>query len=138
MRLGAWAAAVSVISALACGGDVAATPQPPPSTDWVGTWTGTTGGDAVLLTIDGDGGVHYQRSGSVQSSYDMPAIAWRSDGFDIGLSAWMSTSFHVDAAPHEDAGAYKMTVDGVELTREATAPEPEDAPPAEEPAVLAP
>jgi hypothetical protein len=29
----------------------------------------------------------------------------------------MSTEFVVSAPPHEDAGVWKMTVDGVELTR---------------------
>lgn len=124
---------------LACGGNVDATPKPPPSTDWVGTWAGEKTGDAMVLTITDDGMVHYERSGSMQTQLDMPAQSWTDDSFTIGLSL-LSTTFHVEQKPHEDGGVWKMTVEGFEMTKEPSivpsepAPEPEP----DEPAVTAP
>jgi hypothetical protein len=137
MRLGRWVGMLALGAALACGGNLDATPKPPPSPDWVGTWTGTNGSDTILLTIGVDGMVHYQRSGTTQTQMDLPAQDWRDDGFDIGLSV-MSTTFHVKEKPQDDGGVWKMSVEGFDLTKEAEAPVPEPAPADDEPAVTAP
>jgi hypothetical protein len=137
MRLGGWVGMFVIGSALACGGDLNAPPTPPPSADWIGTWTGTSGQDAMILTIGDDGMVHYQRSGSIQTQMDLPAQAWRDDGFDIGVSI-MSTTFHVKEKPHDDGGVWKMSVEGFDLTKEAAAPVPTPTAPDDEPAVTAP
>jgi hypothetical protein len=38
------------------------------------------------------------------------------DHFVVGI-AFLSTTFEVSTPPHQEAGTWKMVVDGVELTR---------------------
>ena len=47
---------------------------------------------------------------------DAPLKEFKGDNFVVGIG-FMSTEFAVSAPPHEDGGVWKMTVDGVELTR---------------------
>jgi len=45
-----------------------------------------------------------------------PAAAVRGDHFVVGI-AFLPTTFEVSTPPHQEAGTWKMVVDGVELTR---------------------
>lgn len=72
---------------------------------------------AVTLTITADGGLDYKRtSGVANTSVQAPVQVWADDHFDAGIGP-LTTSFHIDAPPHQDGDVWKMTVDGVELTR---------------------
>lgn len=71
---------------------------------------------AILIT--GDGSVAYRRlEGGVKKSIDAPLKEFQGDNFVVGVGP-MTTTFVVSASPHEEDGKWKMTVDGVELTRQ--------------------
>jgi hypothetical protein len=92
---------------LACSG---LAPAPPPSGDYVGTWT--NGG--VTLIIQPTGTVNYSSEGGTTStSYDGPVSDWSNQRMDFLIGGAT-----IDVAPHDDGGTWKMTVDGVELTRQ--------------------
>jgi hypothetical protein len=82
---------------------------------YLGTWKG--GG--VSLSISSDRSVQYEKKTSGSSkSVNAPVTRFTKDEFDVGAFG-MTTTFKIDKPPHEDAGTWKMTIDGVELTREA-------------------
>ena len=90
-----------------------AEPVPPERAAYVGEWHGT----AMTLLITQDGSVAYRRLiGGVNKSIDAPLKEFRGDNFIVGVG-FMSTTFVVSVPPHEDVGRWKMTVDGIELTR---------------------
>lgn len=130
---------LSAALALACGGSMPdMTPKPPPAAlaEVVGNWAAATATDTYALEIAPEGHVHYERQGSMSSSLEVPITAWREAEFDAGLG-FVGTTFHITAAPHQDAGVWKMTVDGVEYQRLDAVPV--DVPVVDdEPAVLAP
>jgi hypothetical protein len=112
-RLGALcgaAAAAAVLLALAgCSG----ISVPHEKEDYVGHWEG----EGMTLTIGRDGGVSYERkSGSGKTSVNAPLKSFEGDDFVVGV-LFLTTKFEVTEPPHEADGAWKMTVDGVELTR---------------------
>lgn len=91
------------------------TPLPADKLDYAGDWKG----DGVSLRIEPGGRVIYARkNGSMNKSLDAPLKEFVGDNFRVGL-AFMTTDFIVTAPPHEEGGTWKMTVDGVELTRGA-------------------
>jgi hypothetical protein len=111
-----WLLIGSAVAALACGGggmDVTAQPVPADKIEYVGSWHG----EGVDLVITADGMVDYQSSGANGSGQmTAPITAWTDEGFTAGIS-FLTMSFVVSEPPHEVDGAWKMTVDGVELTR---------------------
>ena len=92
-----------------------AEPLPPDKLDYAGQWRG--GG--INLVITKDGGVSYDKvSGSGHVEINGPIKGFDGDDFIVGVMV-VKTTFDVTAPPHQDGGAWKMTVDGVELTRVA-------------------
>lgn len=90
-----------------------AKPVPAERAAYVGEWHGT----AMGLLITQDGSVAYKRlEGGVSKSINGPLKEFQGDNFIVGIGP-MSTTFVVSVPPHEEAGNWKMTVDGVELTK---------------------
>jgi len=80
---------------------------------YVGTWKG----DGTMLSISAGGRVEYRHSnGGASTSISAPLQGFHGDDFDAGLGP-VATTFKVSRPPHEENGATKMTVDGVELTK---------------------
>ena len=81
--------------------------------DYAGLWTAP----GVTLQIAADGGVHYKRStNGSKVSLDAPIQKFEGDNFVVGIGPF-GTTFKVSKPPHKDGDTWKMTVDGVELTR---------------------
>ena len=125
MRDVKWLSLLLVTAILAaCSPSTLYTPLPADRLAYAGDWRG--GG--VSLRIEPGGRVIYARKdGSMSKSLDAPLKEFKGNNFVVGL-AFMKTEFVVAAPPHEEGGAWKMTVDGVELTRITAASEPVEAP----------
>lgn len=81
--------------------------------DYVGLWRGPD----MELQIDTDGNVRYQRNKRIgNTSISAPFKAFTDDGFKVGVGP-LATEFKVTQPPHRDGTSWKMTIDGVELTR---------------------
>lgn len=92
----------------ACGIEV-----PPAKSAYVGQWEA----DGMTLLITQDGSVSYKRlEKGASTKIDAPLKAFHEDDFDVGVGP-MTTTFKVSSPPREIDGSWKMTVDGVELTR---------------------
>ena len=90
-----------------------AKPLPPDKGNYVGEWRAP--GMALLITPDG--GVSYARKeGTTRKSIEGPIKEFIGNDFTVGVF-FISTTFVVPVPPHEVSGQWKMTVDGVELTR---------------------
>lgn len=88
-------------------------PVPSEKSAYVGEWRSA----AMSVLITQDGSVAYKRlKGGVSTSVQGPIKGFEGDNFVVGVGP-MSTTFVVSSAPHQDSGQWKMTVDGVELTR---------------------
>jgi hypothetical protein len=99
-------AALSILAA--CGQAV-----PDDKAAYVGEWHAPT----MTLQLTKDGAVHYKRTqGSTTTSIDAPLRRFEGDNFVVGIP-FLSTTFEVSKPPHQEAGTWKMVVDGVELTR---------------------
>jgi hypothetical protein len=98
------------MSLTACGKQV-----PKEKASYVGEWKG----DSMYLLIAGDGRVKYERTkGSGTKRIDAPLQEFAGDNFDVGVGP-LSTTFVVGKPPHREGDEWKMTVDGVELTKTA-------------------
>lgn len=92
----------------ACGIEV-----PPTKSAYVGRWEA----DGMSLLITRDGSVSYKRLRKGASiKMDAPLKAFHGDDFEVGIGP-MTTSFRVSSPPRKIDGVWRMTVDGVELTR---------------------
>jgi hypothetical protein len=110
---GSWVILCAAILLLAA----CANPVPPEKAAYVGSWSGP----GMSLMILQDGSVTYRRiKGGVTTSINGPLKKFEGDNFVVGI-AFFTTTFVVSRPPHQDAGRWKMTVDGVELTRAAGA-----------------
>lgn len=90
-----------------------AKPLPPERAAYAGQWQGV----AMSLLITQDGSVAYRRLKSgASTSVEGPLKEFQGNNFLVGIGP-MTTTFVVSVPPHEANGAWKMTVDGVELTR---------------------
>lgn len=88
-------------------------PVPPEKSAYVGQWQAT----AMEILVTQDGSVAYRRlEGGVDKSIDGPLKEFEGDDFVVGVGP-IATTFVVSAPPHQDGTDWKMTVDGVELTR---------------------
>jgi hypothetical protein len=100
--------ATCVLLLAACG-----EPLPKDKLDYAGEWRGPQ----VYLLITPAGRCEYERrrdSGNV--SIDAPIQRFEGDNFLVGLGP-LTTTFVVTQRPRIVDGKWKMTVDGVELTR---------------------
>lgn len=90
-----------------------AQPVPVDKRDYIGHWQG----EGVLLVIRADGHADYARvRDSRRTSIEGPAHSFTTKGFKIGIGP-LSVSFRVQSPPKEVDGTWRMTVDGVVLTR---------------------
>ena len=88
-------------------------PVPPEKSSYVGEWRSQT----MALLITQDGSVEYKRvDGGVSKSINGPLKGFNGDNFEVGIGP-MSTTFVVSSAPYQEDGKWKMTVEGVELTK---------------------
>jgi hypothetical protein len=88
-------------------------PVPADKANYVGEWLG----EKMRLKIQQDGHVEYKhdRPGkNVDLSVDLQGF--HGDDFDVGTS-FIKSTFVVAKPPHRDGGKWKMTVDGVALTK---------------------
>jgi hypothetical protein len=92
----------------ACG-----VPVPQDRAAYVGEWRA----QSMSLKLSQDGRVLYKRvKGSATTSIDAPLRRFVGDNFVVGVP-FIETTFEVSKPPYQDAGTWKMVVDGVELTR---------------------
>jgi hypothetical protein len=90
-----------------------AEPLPSDKADYAGQWRG--GGMDLLITADG--GCAYKRvSAGGSTEVNGPIKRFDGDDFVVGF-LFIETTFDVTAAPTETPEGWKMTVDGVEVTR---------------------
>ena len=90
-----------------------AKPLPSEKLAYAGQWRSTT----MSLLITESGNVNYRRvDGGMSKSINGPVQAFEGDNFVVGVGP-IKTTFVVSMPPHEDGGAWKMTVDGVALTK---------------------
>jgi hypothetical protein len=94
-------------------------PLPQDKLSYAGEWRSKE----VWLLITPDGRCEYERrSGSATRSIQAPIKRFEGDNFVVGIGP-MSTTFVVSSPPRVVEGRWKMTVDGVELTRVGVAGE---------------
>jgi hypothetical protein len=94
------------------------TPLPPDKASYAGEWTAP----GISLVIEPKGRVIYERKeGTASKSIDSPIKEFKGDNFVLGF-AFVTTEFVVSERPHEVDGEWKMTVDGIELTRTPGSP----------------
>lgn len=103
-------AALSIAALLtACG-----KPLPSEKASYAGPWKAAE----MSLLITQDGSVKYERiEGNGTKSLSAPLKGFDGDNFSAGVGP-MTTTFVVTATTHPVGELTKMTVDGVELTRE--------------------
>jgi hypothetical protein len=88
-------------------------PVPAAKAAYVGEWVG----EKMRLNIHQDGHVEYKRE-RPGSNLDLRVDlqSFNGDNFDVGTS-FLHSTFVVSKPPHREQGKWKMTVDGVELTK---------------------
>ena len=92
----------------ACG-----VPVPADKAAYVGEWQEPS----MYLLITQDGSVRYKRlQAGASKSIDAPLKGFVGDNFTVGVGP-MTTTFVVSKPPHLDGDKWRMTVDGVELTK---------------------
>jgi hypothetical protein len=100
--------ALLVIALSGCG-----KPVPSEKAAYVGEWSGM----AMAILITQDGSVAYRRlEGGVNKSIDGPLKGFEGNNFVVGVGP-VSTTFVVSVPPHLDGDAWKMTVDGIQVTK---------------------
>lgn len=91
-----------------------ARPVPASQEEFVGVWTGTD----MSVSITAEGRLDSRRKSAgftVELGGSIRAI--ETDYIRVGI--WpISSTFHVDRLPHVEGGRWKMTIDGVELSRD--------------------
>jgi len=92
-------------------------PLDPEHAGYAGTWAAP----GITLVIGMDGMIDYRKittskNGSFDTSINAPIREFVAKGFTVGLGP-ITTTFVVQKRPHQDGEMWKMTVDGVELTR---------------------
>lgn len=89
-------------------------PLPPEKLAYAGYWSAAS----MNLHIAHDGSVDYQRvEGSQTTKINAPIKEFEGNNLVVGVGP-MATTFVVSVPPHQVGDAWKMTVDGVELTRQ--------------------
>jgi len=100
-------------SSLLASGAAWADPVPADKLDYVGNWQGKD----MQISLTKEGKVKYKlnRPGK-QVDLNIELQRFRGKDFEAG-ALFVTTTFVVSKPPHRDGGKWKMTVDGVELTR---------------------
>jgi len=90
-----------------------ADPVPADKLDYVGNWQGKD----MQISLTKEGKVKYKldRPGK-QVDLNIDLQGFRGQNFEAG-AFFVTTTFVVSKPPHREGGKWKMTVDGVELTR---------------------
>ncbi len=89
-------------------------PLPAERAAYAGQWNGPQ----VSLLITQDGMVDYKTvDGGVNKSINAPIKEFSGNDMVVGVGP-MSTTFKIAAPPQQVGEAWKMTVDGVELTKD--------------------
>ena len=101
-----------------------ARPVPADYANYVGHWRG----DGTLLVIRADGHADYERvTGKSRLTIEGACHSFTESGFKIGMGL-LSAHFEVTHPPRRVDGRWRMTVDGVELTRVDILPVPAAGP----------
>ena len=88
-------------------------PLPADKVAYAGQWSGPQ----MNMLITAEGRVDYKRdNGDGSTSVKAPIKEFVGNNMVVGLGP-MATTFVVSAPPHQDGDTWKMTVDGVELTK---------------------
>jgi len=88
-------------------------PVPADKAAYVGDWRGKD----MRIHLKQDGHVEYARKQPGKDlNLNVDLQGFKGDNFDVGFSLVRST-FVVSKPPHREGGKWKMTVDGVELTK---------------------
>jgi hypothetical protein len=82
--------------------------------DFRGTWTAP---GRTLVIHENDHVEWESKDGGKSKSVNAPITRFAREEFEIGVFG-ISTTFRIDTPPHDDGGVWKMTIDGVELTRQ--------------------
>ena len=89
-------------------------PVPLDKAAYIGRWEAPQ----MSLLITADGNVRYRRvEGGTSKSVTGPLKGFKGNNFEVGVGP-ITTTFVVTAPPRREGNAMKMTVDGVELTRQ--------------------
>jgi hypothetical protein len=100
---------LALLLAAACAGK----PLPAEKRDYAGNWSGA----GMTLSIAASGSISYKRTrGGESTSINAPIQRFEGASFFVGVGP-VTTRFEVTSPPHRDGNLWKMTVDGVELTR---------------------
>jgi hypothetical protein len=98
----------ALLTLSACG-----QPVPDDKAAYVGEWKAQT----MSLLLTRDGSIRYKRvKGNTTTSIEGPLRRFEGDNFVVGIP-FMSSTFEVSKPPYQEAGRWKMVVDGMELTR---------------------
>lgn len=105
------------LSMLLLGLVACAKPVPPEKADYVGQWNAPN----MSILITQEGRINYHRTDAtngktVNKGIDGLIKAFHGDDFEVGVAP-LTTTFVVSEIPHQVDGKWKMTVDGVELTK---------------------
>ena len=103
-----------ILAAALLSGAACAAPVPADKQAYVGSWQGKD----MRLALAKDGKIKYKRDQpgkKLDLSIDL--LGFNGDHFDVGWGIVRST-FVVSKPPHREGKQWKMTVDGVELTRD--------------------
>jgi hypothetical protein len=88
-------------------------PVPKEKAAFVGEWQEKT----MYLLIAQDGSVQYKRmKDGATTSINGPLQGFIGNNLEVGVGP-MKTTFVVNKPPYQDGDAWKMTVDGIELTK---------------------
>lgn len=91
-----------------------ADPVPADKLAYVGSWQGKD----MQLSLSKEGKVKYKRKQPGKNlDLSLDLLGFNGNNFDVGVS-FMRSTFVVSKPPQRESGKWKMTVDGVELTRD--------------------
>ncbi|MBQ5941765.1 hypothetical protein [Massilia sp. AB1] len=103
-----------LLAACLLAGSAHAAPVPESKTAYLGHWQGK----AMELNLSKDGKVRYKRDQpGKRVDIEVDLLEFNGNNFDVGWGIVRST-FVVSQPPHRVGKQWKMTVDGVELTKD--------------------
>ncbi len=109
----------ALAAGLFAGSAAWAGPVPADKMAYVGNWQGKD----MQISLSKEGKVKYKRKQPGKDlDLSLDLLGFNGNNFDIGVEIMGSTSlrstFVVSKPPHREGGKWKMTADGVELTRD--------------------
>ncbi len=119
------ALSVVLFAILACkagkSGESTANPIPDDKKNYIGEWRASLPGGSFQLSIGSDGSVNYERKEGNKSKSISGGKISKFEGDDFVVKVLLiSSTFKVTVPPHQDGRVWKMTVDGVEVSRRDT------------------